>query len=91
MPSTTTARRWRKTNGPSAMMRRNCSNWRCTTDSTAIINQGAARTRFLKEVEDKKAEMNQGGPVKISKKQFLPALEDGTVLIYSGATYTSLA
>ncbi len=49
---------------------------------------GAARTRFLREVEDKKAEMNQGGPVKVSKKQFLPAPEDGTVLIYSGATYT---
>ncbi len=49
---------------------------------------GVARARFLKEVEDKKAEMIQGGPVKISKKQFLPSPEDGTVLIYSGATYT---
>ncbi len=49
---------------------------------------GAAQIRFLKEVEDKKAEMQQGGPVKISKKQLLPAPEDGTALIYSGATST---
>lgn len=49
---------------------------------------GVARTRFLKEVEDKKAEMMQGAPAKISKKQLLPAPEDGIVLIYSGATST---
>ncbi|MRR20219.1 biotin/lipoyl-binding protein, partial [bacterium] len=49
---------------------------------------GVARTRFLKEVEDKKAEMIQGAPVKPSKKQLLLAPESGTVLIYSGTTYT---
>ncbi len=49
---------------------------------------GAAKSRFLKEVEDKKAEMLQGGQVKVSKKQLLPAPEDGTALIYSGATST---
>jgi len=49
---------------------------------------GAAKTRFLKEVEDKKAEMMQGGPPKISRKNLLFAPEDGTVLIYSGATST---
>ncbi len=49
---------------------------------------GVARTRYLKEVEDKKAEMMQGGPVKISKKQLLFAPHDGTVLIYTGTTST---
>ncbi|MFN2312954.1 MAG: biotin/lipoyl-containing protein, partial [Bacteroidales bacterium] len=49
---------------------------------------GTARTRFLKEVEDKKAEMTQGGPAKVSKKQLLFAPENGTVLIYSGTTST---
>ena len=49
---------------------------------------GVAKTRFLKEVEDKKAEMMQGGPPKISRKNLLSAPEDGTVLIYSGATST---
>jgi pyruvate carboxylase subunit B len=49
---------------------------------------GAARTRFLKEVEDKRAEMMQGGPAKASKKQFLFAPEAGSVLIYSGTTST---
>jgi len=49
---------------------------------------GVARTRFLKEIEDKRAEMMQGGPVKVSKKQLLHAPENGTVLIYSGTTYT---
>jgi pyruvate carboxylase subunit B len=49
---------------------------------------GAAKSRFVKEVEDKQAEMTQCGPVKISKKQLLPSPEDGTILIYSGATST---
>jgi pyruvate carboxylase subunit B len=49
---------------------------------------GVARTRFLKEVEDKRAEMMQGGPAKISKKQLLFAPHDGTVLIYTGTTST---
>lgn len=49
---------------------------------------GVARTRFLKEIEDKRTEMMQGGPVKVSKKQLLHAPENGTVLIYSGTTYT---
>jgi len=49
---------------------------------------GVARTRFLKEVEDKRAEMMQGGPAKISKKQLLLAPHDGTVLIYTGTTST---
>ncbi len=49
---------------------------------------GAARTRFLKEVEDKRAEMMQGGPAKASKKQFLFSPEAGSVLIYSGTTST---
>lgn len=49
---------------------------------------GTARTRFLKEVEDKKAEMTQGGPARVSKKQLLLAPENGTVLIYSGTTST---
>jgi len=49
---------------------------------------GTARTRFLKEVEDKKAEMMQGGQTKVTKKQLLLAPEAGTVLIYSGTTST---
>jgi len=49
---------------------------------------GTARTRFLKEVEDKRAEMAQGGPARVSRKQLLFAPENGTVLIYSGTTST---
>ncbi|MFZ2287941.1 MAG: biotin/lipoyl-containing protein [Bacteroidales bacterium] len=49
---------------------------------------GVAKTRFLKEIEDKRAEMMQGAPSKVSRKQLLPAPENGTVLIYSGTTYT---
>lgn len=49
---------------------------------------GVAKTRFLNEVEDKRAEMMQGGPAKVSKKQLLLAPEDGTVLIYTGTTST---
>lgn len=49
---------------------------------------GVAKTRFLKEIEDKRAEMMQGAPAKVSKKQLLTAPENGTVLIYSGTTYT---
>jgi pyruvate carboxylase subunit B len=49
---------------------------------------GVAKTRFLKEVEDKRAEMMQGGPARVSKKQLLFAPEAGTVLIYSGTTST---
>lgn len=49
---------------------------------------GTARTRFLRELEDKKAEMMQGGAAKVSRKQLLMAPDSGTVLIYSGTTST---
>ena len=47
---------------------------------------GAAKTRFLKEVEEKKAEMSKGAPAKIAPKKLLLAPETGTAFIYSGTT-----
>lgn len=49
---------------------------------------GAARVRFLKEVEDRKNEIRQSSSGKASKEKLLCVKEPGVVLIYSGTTYT---
>jgi len=49
---------------------------------------GVARTRFIKEVEDKKAELSRGTIQKASPRKLLGAPETGIAFIYSGTTYT---
>jgi len=49
---------------------------------------GVAKKRFLKEVEEKQAEMSAGMPAKVVPRKLLISPEDGTALLYSGATST---
>lgn len=49
---------------------------------------GIARTRFLKEVEDKKAEILKSTPGRAAKEKLLCAPDSGVVFLYSGTTYT---
>jgi len=49
---------------------------------------GVAKTRFLKEVEDRKAELSNAATSKVSEKKLLFAHETGTAFIYSGTTAT---
>ena len=49
---------------------------------------GAAKKRFMKEIEEKQAELSKGAPVKISPRKLLPAPEAGIAFLYSGATAT---
>ena len=49
---------------------------------------GVAKTRFLKEVEDRKAELANAATPKVSEKKLLFAHETGTAFIYSGTTAT---
>ncbi len=49
---------------------------------------GVAKTRFLKEVEDRKAELSNPATVKVSEKKLLFAPEPGIAFIYSGTTAT---
>jgi len=49
---------------------------------------GVAKTRFLKEVDDRKAEISKGATAKISQKKLLFAPENGIAFIYSGTTAT---
>jgi pyruvate carboxylase subunit B len=49
---------------------------------------GVAKVRFVKEVEDKKNEMEKAASAKSSKENILLSPETGVVLFYSGTTYT---
>jgi pyruvate carboxylase subunit B len=49
---------------------------------------GVAKTRFLKELEDKKAELTNTTTAKVSQKKLLFAPETGIAFIYSGTTAT---
>lgn len=49
---------------------------------------GQARIRFVKEVEDKKNELERATSAKSSKEKILLSPETGIVLFYSGTTYT---
>lgn len=49
---------------------------------------GIAKIRFVKEVEDKKNEMERAISAKTSKENILLSPETGLVLFYSGTTYT---
>jgi pyruvate carboxylase subunit B len=49
---------------------------------------GVAKTRFLKEIEDKKKEISKAGGAKTSKSKQLLAPETGVAFIYYGTTYT---
>jgi len=49
---------------------------------------GVAKTRFMKEIEEKQAEMSKGTQVKVSPRKLLPAPEAGIAFLYSGATAT---
>ncbi len=49
---------------------------------------GVAKTRFLKEIEDRKNEISKTASGKVSKDKILFAPETGNVLVYSGTTST---
>jgi len=49
---------------------------------------GQAKIRFVKEVEDKKNELERATSAKSSKEKILLSPETGIVLFYSGTTYT---
>lgn len=49
---------------------------------------GVAKKRFIKEIEDKQAEISQGAPAKAKPRKLLIAPESGIALLYSGATAT---
>jgi len=49
---------------------------------------GVAKVRFIKEVQDKKTEMERAASAKTSKENILHSPETGVVLFYSGTTYT---
>ena len=49
---------------------------------------GVAKTRFMKEIEEKQAEMSKGTQAKVSPRKLLPAPEAGIAFLYSGATAT---
>jgi hypothetical protein len=49
---------------------------------------GAAKKRFLKEIEEKQAEMSKGHLPKSLPAKLLPSPEAGIAFLYSGATAT---
>ncbi|MGE5349133.1 MAG: biotin/lipoyl-containing protein [Actinomycetota bacterium] len=49
---------------------------------------GVAKKRFLKEIEEKQAEMSSGTPAKVAPRKLLTSPEEGIALLYSGATST---
>ena len=49
---------------------------------------GAAKTRFLKEVDDRKKEIAKSSSGRVSKEKLLLAPESGVIFLYSGTTYT---
>lgn len=49
---------------------------------------GVAKTRFLKEVDDRKAEIAKSSSGRVSKEKLLLSPETGVVFLYSGTTYT---
>jgi pyruvate carboxylase subunit B len=49
---------------------------------------GAAKKRFLKEIDDKHAELSKGAPARVSPRKLLPSPEGGIAFLYSGATAT---
>ncbi|HUW91593.1 MAG TPA: biotin/lipoyl-containing protein [Bacteroidales bacterium] len=49
---------------------------------------GAAKTRFLKEVDDRKTEIAKASSGRVSKEKLLLSPESGVVFLYSGTTYT---
>ena len=52
---------------------------------------GVAKTRFLKEVEDRKTELAHAATPKVSEKKLLCAHETGIAFIYSGTTATYIS
>lgn len=49
---------------------------------------GAAKKRFIRELEEKQAELAKGATAKVSPRKLLPAPEAGIAFLYSGATAT---
>jgi len=49
---------------------------------------GVAKKRFLKEIEEKHAELTKGAPAKAAPRKLLSSPDDGIALLYSGATST---
>jgi len=49
---------------------------------------GVAKTRFIKEVEDRKAEISKSSSGRVSKDKLLLSPQTGVVFLYSGTTYT---
>jgi pyruvate carboxylase subunit B len=49
---------------------------------------GVAKTRFTKEVEDRKAEISKSSSGRVSKDKLLLSPQTGVVFLYSGTTYT---
>lgn len=49
---------------------------------------GVAKKRFLKEIEEKQAEMSSGTPAKVAPRKLLTSPVEGIALLYSGATST---
>jgi len=49
---------------------------------------GVAKKRFMKEIEEKQAELSKSASAKVSPRKLLTSPESGTALLYSGATAT---
>ncbi len=49
---------------------------------------GAAKKRFIREIEEKQAELSKGAPAKIAPRKLLTAPEAGIAFLYSGGTAT---
>ncbi len=49
---------------------------------------GVAKKRFMKEIEEKQAELSKNASAKVSPRKLLTSPESGTALLYSGATAT---
>lgn len=49
---------------------------------------GVAQKRFLKEIEDKQAELSKGAPAKTTPRKLLHSPEGGIAFLYSGGTAT---
>jgi len=74
------------------------NNWPCGPDEEELLElamhdrqyrdykSGLAKQRFLKELEDKQSGQEAGTPVKMPLRDLLASPDDGTALIYSGAT-----
>jgi pyruvate carboxylase subunit B len=76
------------------------NKWECGRDEEELFElamhdrqyrdykSGVAGARFIKEVEEKKAEASRGTTHKVSQRKLLNAPEKGIAFIYSGTTYT---